>query len=68
MRDQIKKLDGLFDAQGLDDLKSDRDRNEASKDQMVMTRVLELEETNNRLQDKCDEQVRINQELADRIQ
>lgn len=71
VQEQIKKLDTLFDNQGLGGLNTEREGMQRAFDQkkdFLMNKVLELEQDNSRLDDKSKEQTRINQELADKIQ
>lgn len=50
-----------------DDDESAQFSHDPKKEQM-MNYLLRQEEENSRLEDKCKEQIRINQELADKIQ
>lgn len=67
---QIKRLDSAFEAQGLHSLKSDRsdihEKYEQKKERLV-SQLYELEAENSKLDQKHKEQLKINQELADKI-
>lgn len=74
VRDQIQNLDKLFDAQGLQDLKSSdrsesaRNNNNDQRQNMLLSKLYEMEDQVNEKDEKCKEQSKINQELADKIQ
>lgn len=62
----------MFENQGLSALNSDRDftsseRND-QKRELLMNQLLKMEDESQQVMDKYKEQVRINQELADKIQ
>ena len=61
LQDEIKKLDKLFDNQGLSGLNdNDVQKSFDKKKEKMMSHLLQLEEENTRLDDKCKEKGRIN--------
>jgi hypothetical protein len=70
VQDQIKKLDTLFDDQGLGGLNENFDPQKSfdRRKEKLMSHIFELEEDKAKMDEKCKEQMRINQELADKIQ